>query len=64
VKTANAMLKPKARTNLKNAQDYFREHWWVGDDYAAGQSISGVWTSIGAGMLGLAEQVRGKGFLE
>ena len=63
VKTANAMLMPKAQSNLKNARDYFREHLCVGDYYAAGQTISGEWIGAGAEMLGLAGQVREKEFL-
>ena len=64
LKTACAMLIPKAQTNLKNARDYFREHLCVGDYYAAGQTIKGEWIGAGAGMLGLAGAVREKEFLE
>jgi conjugative relaxase-like TrwC/TraI family protein len=47
------MLSPKTQMNLKNAKEYFREHLGMGDYYAQGQQVRGVWFGAGAEKLGL-----------
>ncbi len=47
------MLSPKTQMNLKNAKEYFREHLGMGDYYAQGQQVRGLWFGTGAEKLGL-----------
>jgi len=47
------VLTAKAQYNLKNAENYFREHLSAGDYYADGKQVSGEWFGAGAKRLGL-----------
>ena len=57
------MVTAKTQYNLKNAEDYFKEHLCVGDYYDEGQRVSGEWIGLGAEKLGLAGKVRAEEFL-
>jgi conjugative relaxase-like TrwC/TraI family protein len=57
------MVTAKTQYNLKNAEDYFKEHLCVGDYYDEGQRVSGEWIGLGAERLGLAGKVRAEEFL-
>ncbi len=57
------MIQTKIQFNLKNAQQYFREHLGAGDYYSEGQQIAGEWLGLGAERLGLAGEVQEKEFL-
>jgi len=62
-KLADAMLRAKSQTNLKNAREYFEEHLCVGDYYSAGQTVRGEWFGHGADKLGLKGVVTEEAFL-
>jgi conjugative relaxase-like TrwC/TraI family protein len=57
------MVTAKTQHNLKNAQEYFEEHLYVGDYYDQGQRVAGEWIGLGAERLGLAGKVRAEDFL-
>lgn len=57
------MISPKAQYNLKNAQQYFREHLQVGDYYAQENAVQGEWFGLGADKLGLRGTVGEQAFL-
>jgi conjugative relaxase-like TrwC/TraI family protein len=57
------MVTAKTQYNLKNAEDYFKEHLCVGDYYDEGRRVSGEWIGSGAEKLGLAGKVRAEEFL-
>jgi len=57
------MVTAKTQYNLKNAQEYFKEHLCVGDYDDEGQRVSGEWLGLGAQRLGLACKVRADEFL-
>jgi conjugative relaxase-like TrwC/TraI family protein len=53
----------KTQYNLKNAEEYFKEHLAVGDYYDEGQRIAGEWIGLGSERLELAGKVRAEDFL-
>ena len=57
------MVTAKTQYNLKNAEEYFKEHLCVGDYYDEGQRVSGEWIGLGAEKLGLSGKVRAEEFL-
>lgn len=57
------MLTVKPQLNLRNAREYFREHLSVGDYYADGQKVAGVWFGFAAAKLGLEGDVTEMAFL-
>ncbi|HXR48313.1 MAG TPA: MobF family relaxase, partial [Candidatus Limnocylindrales bacterium] len=57
------MVTAKTQYNLKNAEEYFKEHLCVGDYYDEGQRVSGEWIGLGAERLGLSGKVHAEDFL-
>jgi conjugative relaxase-like TrwC/TraI family protein len=57
------MVTAKTQYNLKNAEEYFKEHLCVGDYYDEGQRVSGEWIGMGAERLGLSGKVHAEDFL-
>src|SRR5581483_9298290 len=57
------MLSPKTQMNLKNAKEYFREHLRIGDYYAQGQQVRGLWFGAAAEKLGLKGTVSEEAFV-
>jgi conjugative relaxase-like TrwC/TraI family protein len=57
------MIQTKIQFNLKNAQQYFREHLGAGDYYSEGQKVTGEWLGDGAEKLGLKGAVGEDAFL-
>jgi conjugative relaxase-like TrwC/TraI family protein len=57
------MVTAKTQYNLKNAEEYFKEHLCVGDYYDEGQRVSGKWIGLGAERLGLSGKVHAEDFL-
>ncbi|ATC63130.1 conjugal transfer protein [Nibricoccus aquaticus] len=57
------MIQTKVQFNLKNAQQYFREHLGAGDYYSEGQKVTGEWLGNGAEKLGLKGAVGEDAFL-
>ncbi|MGA3007732.1 MAG: MobF family relaxase, partial [Opitutaceae bacterium] len=57
------MIQPKIQLNLRNAQQYFREHLSAGDYYSQGTKVAGEWLGQGAAKLGLQGTVDESAFL-
>ncbi len=54
------MIQTEIQSNLRNAQQYFREHLGAGDYNFEGQKIEGKWLGLGAEKLGVKGPVGGK----
>lgn len=57
------MVTAKTQYNLKNAEEYFKEHLAVGDYYDEGQHVAGEWMGLGAKRLGLVGRIYAHDFL-
>lgn len=57
------MIQTKIQFNLKNAEQYFREHLGAGDYYSEGQKVTGEWLGRGAERLGLKGVVSEAAFI-